>query len=168
MPFKRRTRSVRTSSRKSGSTLWQTASVDVATIGGNVNITTELLPNIDRVLAARATIVRVIGHWTARAFAQDVDCNLSAGLYVLSENAFAGGTPLRPETDLGRYIWTDQISDYTGSLLDPGKQYITHPIDVKTPIRIKNPENRFLISVENTLGNAMRYLFFLRILLRWP
>ncbi len=98
----------------------------------------------------------------------DADHNLAWALYVLSEDAFAAGAIPELELDLLRYYWTDQLTSYPGDTLANPQQFVSREIDIRNSIRMRAPENRFLLGVENTLSALSTFIFFFRILLRIP
>ena len=163
MPTSRRYCSRRTSSRKSY--LWQTASIDPTNVAAGANLGVEILPNVFGETLARSTIERIIGSWSMRAGASDLNCGVAAGIYLLTEEARVAGALLEPEVDLTGYLWTDQIVTRDGDITLSGRQYVNREVNSKARRRMQSPENNLMISLENIFATAVDVTFFLRILL---
>ena len=167
MAYRSRSRSGGRSSKR-GSYLWQTASVDPSTLTAGSKFVVDLLPNVDRNVLARATVVRMIGDWGVKVQSDDSDTQVVAGIYVGTEEERSAGQSMEPETDLVDYLYLASQIIFMGARLENADQWIMKAIDNRSKRKMRNSESELLMVFENVLAVTATIQFFMRILLRLP
>ena len=167
MPRRSRAR-FRSSSK--GGYLWATASIDPVSQAQGGQTIADLLPNVDRSILARATVLRIIGRWAVRPQSDDTDTASTLAIFILPADALAAGAVPELQFDLMSFLYTDTIWTMIGERLTGGELYSVRDIDSKAKRRMQSEDNRLCVQVENIspAAGSTFHVFALRILLKVP
>ena len=146
--------------------VWDYASINPTVVGTGAKSIVELSSGIADETLGRMTVERIIGRWAVRDEVAANEGGMTAAIYVESQDAFAGGATLEPETDLGQYLWMDSIWSLRNVITGDSQAYTQHVVDIRVKRKIRAQENLLMWTVESvgTGGGNMRYVFDLRIL----
>ena len=151
MATRRRTRSSR---RRRGSGFWEVAVTDPVSLAQNAQILVDLTAGLTSDVLRGSTLVRIIGQWSARGEAVDLDNQIALGIYVQDREGFDAGVAPELQSDNYRYVFWDVITSRIGDLSLDRNQFLTQPVDSKARRRFRGDEH--LVAVrENTSASPV-------------
>ena len=140
----------------------------------NNKVRSNLLPLsvLEATVRAGAHLVRVVGKWSCRTSAADVNLELTYAMYMQRLEAFTAGVD--PELSLDEYPYLDYNSHamrINVSAADSDtNQWHAETVDTKSRRKFRSPEDTLVILFENTSDDAgtIDRMFRARILVWIP
>jgi len=161
--------------RAAGRFLWTLASVAPTALAQNGTVRTNMLPLsvLEATLRVGAILLRIVGSWSVKADTDDLNGQVTLGLYMQRLEAFTAGVAPEMELDEYPYLHMETMNirvGNTGTPSDAINQWHDMKLDLRTKRKFRSQEDTLVLQRENTSDAALSAttLFTTRVLLWVP
>ena len=157
MPGRRRTQPTRRGTRRS--TAWFNNSNTPLTIAAFASGVFDLLPlaGIPEGFGGGLTVVRMIGHLDVRSD-QVNELVYSAGIAVMTRDAFAAGATPDPVSDLVDWYWLD-----SRFIRQTDIEVVSTPFDIRTARKVRGEDRTLAFVIQNNGPGSANLAFMIHV-----